>query len=91
MGSDRTLLQELARLRLEEAKLLAHERQFSGAYYMAGYAIECALKALIAGQFRENEIPDKSFVDKIYTHNLTALLGLSGLGEFFDLARHKDP
>jgi hypothetical protein len=45
---------------------------------------------LIAAQFREHEIPDKSLVDKIYTHNLTALLGLSGLGESFDAARQTD-
>lgn len=85
------LLQQLAKLRLEEAKLLANQKQFSGAYYIGGYAIECALKALIAAQFREHEIPDKALVDKIYTHNLAALLSLSGLGEPFDLARQNDP
>ena len=91
MPTERTTLQQLAELRLAEAKLLAKEGQFSGAYYIAGYAVECALKALIAAQFRQHEIPDKSLVDKIYTHNLAALLGLSGLGESFDAARHADP
>jgi len=65
MASDQKLLQELAKLRLDEAKLLAREKRFSGAYYLAGYAIECALKALIAAQFRQNEIPDKNLVDKV--------------------------
>ncbi|HEY1979383.1 MAG TPA: hypothetical protein VGH13_04790 [Xanthobacteraceae bacterium] len=71
--------------------MLVSEKQFSGAYYLAGYAIECALKALIAGQFRANEIPDKALVDKIYSHNLAALLSLSGLGKPFDIARQDDP
>ena len=53
----------------------------SGAYYLAGYAIECALKARIAAEFRANEIPDKSRVNSIYTHNLGGLLGLAGLKE----------
>jgi hypothetical protein len=76
MAYDRTRLQQLAMLRLEEAKLLTREGQFSRAYYVAGYAIECALKALIAAQFRENEIPDRSLVVSVYTHNWQICLGL---------------
>jgi HEPN domain-containing protein len=91
MATERTLLQQLAIHRLDEAKLLLREREPSGAYYLAGYAIECALKALIAAQFREHEIPDKSLIDKIYTHNLPALLGLTGIAEPFEAAREADP
>jgi hypothetical protein len=69
---------------------LARERQFSGAYYVAGYAIECSLKALIAAQFRENEIPDKRLVDKIYTHDLAALLSLAGLEKPLETDRQND-
>jgi HEPN domain-containing protein len=90
MASDRALLQELAKLRLEEAKLLAREKHFSGAYYMGGYAIECALKACIATQFRANEIPDKSLVDKIYTHKISVLLQLAGLEKLLDAERQND-
>jgi hypothetical protein len=79
MASDRAHFQRLAELRLAEARILARERQFSGAYYIAGYAIECALKARIAALFRENEIPDRNLVNRVYTHDLTALLNLSGL------------
>jgi HEPN domain-containing protein len=91
MAYDRTLLQQLATLRLEEAKLLAREGQFSGAYYLAGYAIECALKVLIAGQFRENEIPDRILVDKVYTHKLADLLKLAGLENTLEMDRQRDP
>ena len=66
MANERTLFQRLAELRLLEAKLLFRERQPSGAYYLAGYAIECALKAIIAAQFRANEIPDKAMVNRVY-------------------------
>jgi HEPN domain-containing protein len=79
MASDRAHFQRLAELRLAEARILAREGQFSGAYYIAGYAIECALKARIAALFRENEIPDRNLVNRVYTHDLTALLNLSGL------------
>jgi len=91
MASERTLLQQLAKLRLEEAKLLAREGKFSGAYYVSGYAIECALKACIATQFRENEIPDKGLVNDIYTHDLGKLLRLAGLEAELATARQRDP
>jgi len=91
MAYDRTLLQRLAKLRLEEAKLLAREGRFSGAYYLAGYAIECALKVLIASQFRENEIPDRILVDKVYTHKLADLLKLAGLENTLEMDRQRDP
>lgn len=41
-------LRELALLRLKEAQVLFANGCWSGAYYLAGYAIECALKACIA-------------------------------------------
>jgi uncharacterized protein with von Willebrand factor type A (vWA) domain len=70
MAQDHESFQQLARLRLDEAKLLARENQASGAYYLGGYAIECALKARIAKQFRANEIPDRALVNRVYTHDL---------------------
>lgn len=91
MASNKELLQRLAQLRLSEAKLLLHEKQYSGAYYIAGYAIECALKALIAAQFRENEIPDKSLVDQVYSHKLANLLKLAGLEKTLESERQNDP
>jgi hypothetical protein len=79
MANERTTFQQLAKLRLNEAKLLANSNNPSGAYYLAGYAIECALKAIIAGQFRANEIPDKRLVNDVYSHELPKLLQLAGL------------
>lgn len=79
MANERTLFQRLAELRLNEAKLLVQHNNPSGAYYLAGYAIECALKAIIAGLFRANEIPDKGLVNDVYSHELPKLLRLAGL------------
>ena len=90
MASDRATLQQLAGLRLVEAKLLMRHGLFSGAYYIAGYAIEFALKAQIATQFRANEIPDKELVNALYTHNLAKLLGPAGLESALDAARRAD-
>lgn len=90
MANERALFQQLARLRLDEAKLLFQHKLACGAYYLAGYAIECALKARIAAQFRGNEIPDKTLVNKVYTHDLPDLLRLAGLEADLDSARRAD-
>ena len=63
----------------------------SGAYYLAGYAIECALKAKVAADFRENEIPELKRVQNVYTHDLSALLTLASLTEEFDAERKANP
>lgn len=41
-------LQELALIRLQDAKVLLDNHCFDGAFYLSGYTIECALKACIA-------------------------------------------
>ena len=66
------------------------EGHFSGAYYIAGYAIELALKASIAAQFRADEIPDKNLVNNVHTHKLVDLLRLAGLETELEAARRDD-
>lgn len=90
MANERALFQQLAELRLNEAKLLAHHNNPSGAYYLAGYAIECTLKAIIAQQFRANEIPDKGLVNDVYSHDLAKLLRLAGLESQLNTACQTD-
>jgi AbiV family abortive infection protein len=72
-------LQELTRLRLREARLLLKNKNYSGAYYLAGYSIECALKACIARKIRKSDIPDKNFLNDFYKHDLKVLVKLAGL------------
>jgi HEPN domain-containing protein len=91
MSQDRATFQQLAETRLAEAKLLHEQGLHSGAYYLAGYAIECALKAKIAADFRGNEIPELKRVQSIYTHDLSALLGLAVLKEDLDAEKELNP
>ncbi len=71
----------LAGIRIKEAKALLDRGLYDGAYYLAGYAVECALKACIAKQVRRYEFPEKGFEQKIYTHDLNALLKAGRLQE----------
>ena len=77
---DRSDFQRLAQVRLEEAKALRDEGKFEGAYYLAGYSVECALKACIAKRTKAEEFPPKpKTVGKYYTHNLHELLWVAEL------------
>ena len=84
-------LEALSRARLEEAFALQAAGKFSGAYYLAGYAVELALKACIAGSFRAAVLPDNRFVQRVYSHNLEELLGLAGLSEALKRDEAADP
>src|SRR5580698_11539014 len=76
---DRKELQALSRIRLREAQALAKLGMSDGAYYLAGYCVECALKACIAKFTERHEFPDKKRVDASYSHNFTNLLKVAGL------------
>ena len=80
----------LARLRVADARALLRARRWDGAYYLAGYAIECALKACIARTFQRGDIPEPNRVRDIYTHNVRALLRLAELERDLDTARRAD-
>ena len=54
--------QRLAKIRIKEAGVLLEKRCYEGAYYLVGYAVECALKACIAKQTQRFEFPEKSRV-----------------------------
>ena len=58
---NRTDFQKLAEERIAEAKILLDAGKWSGAYYLAGYAVECALKACIAKMTKSEDFPDKDF------------------------------
>ncbi|MBE9141642.1 HEPN domain-containing protein [Planktothrix mougeotii] len=71
--------QDLAETRRKEAKVLLDNHQYSGAYYLSGYVIECALKACIAKNTQQYDFPDKNTVMDSYTHNLEKLVKVAGL------------
>lgn len=74
-------LQHLADLRVRDAEVLLAGGQPDGAYYLLGYAVECALKSCIAKQMREHEFPDRKLVNDSYVHDLPKLLNVSGIRE----------
>jgi hypothetical protein len=72
-------LEMLADTRLDDATYLLNGARYSSAYYLAGYAVELGIKACIADVFEADVIPDKSFVNAIYSHRLDELLRLAGI------------
>jgi HEPN domain-containing protein len=71
--------QEIAELRLNESKALLTAGFPESGYYLAGYAVECALKSCIAKKTREHDFPDKKLVIDSHTHDLAKLLQLAEL------------
>jgi len=63
---------KLAETRLEDAKVLLDAGHFGAAYYFAGYAVECALKACVCKNTHEFDFPPKD-TSKYYQHNLKKL------------------
>jgi hypothetical protein len=81
-------LRRIAEEKLADAKLLSAHERYSAAYYLCGYAVETAIKARIASQFREHAIPERKLVEQIYKHDLDGLLGTANLrGELERRAR----
>lgn len=81
----RSDLQTLARRRLKEAKALLANGCYEGAYYLLGYAVECALKACIAKHMRKGHFPPpRNLVDACYIHDLTRLFKTAELWSAFE-------
>lgn len=49
------------------------------AFYLAGYAVECGLKACIAKRVQRHDFPEKDAVNASYTHKLRKLVEVAGL------------
>jgi HEPN domain-containing protein len=75
---NRELLQQLSEQHLGDVQVLLERKRWPGAYYLAGYSVECALKACIAKLTRANDFPHKDS-PKVFTHNLDLLVELAGL------------
>jgi hypothetical protein len=66
-------------------------KDYEGAYYLGGYAVECALKACIAKRAERHEFPDKQDVIDSYTHDFKEMVRLAHLREYLKEARRNDP
>jgi HEPN domain-containing protein len=61
--------------RLRDVRVLLAGRRYAAAYYLAGYAVECGLKACIARQIRQYEFPRTArFSRDVFTHDLKELV-----------------
>ncbi len=81
---NRADLQKLADMRIEEAEILLKAKRYAGAYYLAGYAVEFALKACIAKKVKRYDYPDKQHAQKCYTHKVEELVVLADLRRLLD-------
>jgi hypothetical protein len=85
--------QRLAKLRLADAKALLAAKRWSGAYYLAGYVVECGLKSCVIVRLsREGKIifEDRKFSEKCWTHGLPELLALAGVRDDLKIAASGD-
>jgi hypothetical protein len=88
---------ELSKTRLEDAEGLIGIGRWSCTYYIAGYAVECALKALILrsnerfGTIFEDKKSASQFVDGFFVHELERLFKTAGLEEAFGRDRGTNP
>jgi len=85
-------LREISKARLRTAEILLDNFDFDGAVYIMGYALECALKAVICKNLNLLNYPDKGSkdIENIFkTHKFDILLILSGMENDFSLKSPK--
>ncbi len=71
---DRRIQLGASRRRREDSEILHHAKRWSGSIYVGGYAIECALKALICHNARQNNLKDTRTYAKIQSRNGHSLM-----------------
>lgn len=84
-------LQNLARTHLQAVRLLLDGQAFSGAYYLTGLAVECAIKACIACTTEEFDFPDFKRAQDSWNHDLIKLLNTAGLTDAMTIRGASDP
>lgn len=80
---------DLAETRLVDAGVLLQNQRWAAAYYLAGYAVECGLKACVIDLVEKNPgiiYEERRFSDSCWTHKLGELIGVARL----DAARVAD-
>ena len=88
---NRAALQSLAGVRLDDAQALLAAGRFDAAYYLAGYVVECALKACIVRGTAQYDFPDRKLAEQSWTHSLNELVGVARLRADLDTAGRNDP
>ena len=90
---NRTDLQLLSQERIEDAQVLLAASRWSGAYYVAGYSLECALKSCVLAYVERTGIifEDRRFAEKCWTHDIEALMKQADLEAERGLASIANP
>ncbi len=87
MSASQEDLKKIALIRIKSAKTLLSKKDWNGAGYLMGLALECALKSSICKTLRILNYPeahtDKKVPDFFMTHSFDRLLLLSGLSDLF--------
>lgn len=79
-------------MRAREAKLLLDASEWSGAYYLVGYAVECGLKACLTKVLQPYLMPDREIIsDKAFTHDLAKLSQMANLDGTRNRQAQADP
>jgi HEPN domain-containing protein len=89
---NRNDFQELAEVRIEEAIALLTAGKYDGAYYLAGYAVECGLKACVAKLTNQHDFPPKPrSIHDYYSHEIEKLVKTGGMMAQRDADANADP
>ena len=78
----KTELQQLADDRIADAQVLLGAQRWFAAYYLAGYATECALKACVLTYVEKNSdviFRERKYSENCWTHKVDTLLELADL------------
>ncbi|MGL6095725.1 MAG: hypothetical protein ACRC7O_08020 [Fimbriiglobus sp.] len=86
-------LRQLAGDRVSDTRALLAAGRWSGAYYLAGYAVECGLKACVLGHILRTGVifQNRKFGEQCWTHDLQQLVVLAGLKAAHDRERSASP
>jgi hypothetical protein len=90
---NRVEFQQLAEVRITEAGVLLASQYPDGAYYLAGYAVECGLKACILARVERSGVifDDRKFLEGCWTHDIETLVKTADLKVQRDQNAAADP
>ena len=80
------VLRRMAEERIVDAAALREAGRWAFAYYVAGYAVECALKSCVLAQMVHTGgvFTSKKFADECFTHDFGVLVRLAGITTMLD-------
>lgn len=74
---DYKAFKNLSLQKIKEAKILLNNKLYTGAYYLAGYSVEFALKACYCKTIQAQTFPPlRKVYEKLYNHGRDSLIGL---------------